>query len=268
MAFFLNLTGEAVSWTPEAKAEAKEAAIKTLHLTGKSKTSRTNEFTRLEKCLQKGATKKVIKKADIPSIIDQAALAGVDLNDIEATLKHVCKERNLSYTPSVWGVSQNKPESKTECFGEVSSVPRDIAEAKVKAALVIVNKIGKEFTNIKAIGKPPKPLTLTLDAVYILISGKKPDKSGKPGVPIEARSLSLLVSGQNVFKKKIDAFDKDKVTKKTIRFLQPILDDPDFKPGVVKRAMKCLHGPCLWVRAVHAYCMAKDLEKSFTKTIA
>lgn len=268
MAFFLELTEEAASWTPEARAKVKQAAISTLHLTGKTKTSMTDEFTQLKMHLERGAAKKLIKKADVPSIIDKAALDGVDLNDIEATLKHICKEGKIKYNSSDWGFLKSEQkdgtESKKECTDGDTVVPKDIAEAKLKAALVVINKIDKSFTNIKCmLNNAPKSMTLTLDAIYILIKGKKPDKSGKASVALEQKTLFLVVSGPRFFKKQIDEFDKDKVTTKTLKLLQPILDDPNFKPENVKKAMACLHGPCLWVRAVHEYCTAKNLEKSF-----
>ena len=57
-------------------------------------------------------------------------------------------------------------------------------------------------------------------------------------------------------------FDKDNVSAETLSKLGTYIDNPEFTPEVVAKSSTACKGLCLWVRAIHAYCMLTNPNRS------
>jgi hypothetical protein len=62
-----------------------------------------------------------------------------------------------------------------------------------------------------------------------------------------------LVLGDTNFLKKLQEYDKDKISDALLKKLKEYVDHPDFAPEKVATQSKVCKSICMWVRALHMY---------------
>jgi dynein heavy chain len=152
-----------------------------------------------------------------------------------------------------------------ECKEIKDSAEKDLAEAlpALAAAVKCLENLSK--ADISEVGKyssPPALVKLVIEGICIMRdiapvkvgeAGKKVDDFWTPGKKMLGDPKALLDA--------MFGFDKDNIPERTIKKIQPIIDDPDFDPKKIESVSKACTAMCQWVRAMHKYhFVAKGVE--------
>lgn len=62
-----------------------------------------------------------------------------------------------------------------------------------------------------------------------------------------------LILGDTSFLKKLQEYDKDKISDALLKKLKEYIDNPDFAPETVATQSKVCKSICMWVRALYMY---------------
>ena len=148
-----------------------------------------------------------------------------------------------------------------ECAAMKKECEDDLAEAipLLESAIKALNTLKKsDLDEVKAMGKPPSGVVLTLTAVCHLM-GVHPEKIKDPEGGTKkindfwGPSKKHLL-GDSKFIQRLKDYDKDNIDPKIVKKLRDkFVNNPDFQPDVVKKASVAAYGLCCWVRAMEAY---------------
>merc|ERR1719277_1080243 len=106
----------------------------------------------------------------------------------------------------------------------------------LEAAYRALNRITKaDLCEIQTFGKPPKLVLTVVEAVHILLFGRK-CQSWSEAVKM-LRNAKLM--------EEILAYDKDGISREIIRQLEPYIGRDDFHPDVVKRCSHAAEAFCI-----------------------
>ena len=138
---------------------------------------------------------------------------------------------------------------------------RDLDEAlpALDEAVKCLKELKKaDIDEVKALGKPPYGVKLTMEAVCIMF-GVKPDKINDPDNPGKkimdyfGTSKKTVLSNANKLLEDLKNYDKDNIPKSVITQIQPYVAMPEFEPEVIKKASKACTAMCMWARAMFKY---------------
>ena len=121
---------------------------------------------------------------------------------------------------------------------------RDLDEAMpaFHSAVEALKSLSKaDIQEVKNYKQPPELVQLTCEAVCILM-GNKPDWG-------EAKKM---MSDMN-FLEKLQDYDKDNISDKTIKGIQKYIKKDTFLPDIVGKVSKAAKSLCMWVRAMDTY---------------
>eukprot|EP00928_Gymnodinium_smaydae_P008329 TRINITY_DN13035_c1_g3_i1.p1 TRINITY_DN13035_c1_g3~~TRINITY_DN13035_c1_g3_i1.p1 ORF type:complete len:2552 (-),score=764.33 TRINITY_DN13035_c1_g3_i1:28-7683(-) len=119
---------------------------------------------------------------------------------------------------------------------------------------------------IKALGKPPAGVRLTLEAICIMFQVKPikkadPDNPGKKFDDFWEASQKGPLNDPKKLLDDLFEFDKDNIPEATIAKIQPYIEREDFDPVAIKKASVACEALCMWCRAMHKYhFVAKAVE--------
>merc|ERR1740121_1597575 len=99
------------------------------------------------------------------------------------------------------------------------------------------------MVEVKSFNKPPRQVTLVLEAVCILLDEE--ETTWKHAKKMLNRNYEIL--------DRMKDFDKDDITPQTIERLQPYLANADFDVEGLKRISTAASAFCCWVRGTLAY---------------
>ncbi|CAH1104335.1 unnamed protein product, partial [Psylliodes chrysocephalus] len=131
---------------------------------------------------------------------------------------------------------------ETQAIADDAQRDLDSALPALQAATKALQSLNKkDIDEIKVFQKPPLMVTVVLEAVCLLL-GIKPDWG----------NAKTLLGDQN-FLKRLQEYDKNRVTDSLLRKLRVYVDNPDFVPEKVVKVSKACKSLCLWVRAIDKY---------------
>jgi hypothetical protein len=138
----------------------------------------------------------------------------------------------------------------------------DVKAIVAKAIKSVKGLKRADITEIRAFKTPPKGVRLTIDALCILFSvkpvvvhdpmlGKREDywPAAQSRVLKDAGALlaHLLVFDKEILK------DAGAIPRQAIKRLLPYIENPDFRPGKIRKASEACVALCVWVRAMFKY---------------
>ena len=96
---------------------------------------------------------------------------------------------------------------------------------------------------MKSLSSPPAHVKTVAEALLILL-GKKTDwKNFQEICSNPGQGIKMLVN-----------FDKDNVSQKVLKKIQPYLNMDDFTPAIVRAKSAAAAGVCQWVISIVDYC--------------
>jgi len=138
---------------------------------------------------------------------------------------------------------------------------RDLDEAlpALDEAVKCLKELKKaDIDEVKALGKPPYGVKLTMEAVCIMFN-VKPDKINDPDNPGKkisdyfGASKKTVLSNANKLLEDLKNYDKDNIPQSVITKIAPYVAMPEFEPEVIKKASKACTAMCMWARAMYKY---------------
>jgi len=170
--------------------------------------------------------------------------------------------------------SCEKVESEAKVQANEASAIKEDAQRDLDEALPALNVAEKalkalklsSLQEIKALGKPPAGVRLTLEAVCVIF-GIKPVRANDPNNPgkkiddyWEAARAGPLADPKKLMDDLFE-FDKDNIPEPVIQKLEPYIQREDFDPVQIKKASVACEALCMWTRAMHKYhFVAKAVE--------
>jgi dynein heavy chain len=116
----------------------------------------------------------------------------------------------------------------------------DEAMPAYEAAIRQLDTLDKShITILKSFQHPPQPVRKTMEAVLCLMGSAKTDWD-----------TAKRVLNRTDFLKEVKAFDKDNISKKTLKALQKYLQDPEFTSEALASVSEAAVSLCMWVRAM------------------
>ncbi|CAM9544257.1 unnamed protein product [Chrysoparadoxa australica] len=161
-------------------------------------------------------------------------------------------------------VEQQEADSKAKAAATkeiADDAQRDLDEAlpALDAAVACLKDLKKsDIDEVRALGKPPGGVKLTMEALCIMFT-IKPEKAADPDNPGKkindyfAAAKKNLLSNANKLLADMQNFDKDNIPDKVIKQIDPFMENPDFEPKQIEKASKACTAICMWVRAMHVY---------------
>uniref|UniRef100_A0A0G4EZA7 AAA+ ATPase domain-containing protein n=1 Tax=Chromera velia CCMP2878 TaxID=1169474 RepID=A0A0G4EZA7_9ALVE len=119
---------------------------------------------------------------------------------------------------------------------------------------------------VKALGKPPVGVRLTMEAVCIMfqVAPTKKNDPDNPGKKIDdywESAQAKLLKDPKLLLEKLMGYEKDEIPDSVITKIGPYIDKEDFQPAVIKKASVACEAMCMWVRAMHTYNgVAREVE--------
>jgi len=158
-------------------------------------------------------------------------------------------------------------EADQAAAGKVAAETRELAEScqrDLDAAIPALNKAEKalnsitkgQITEIKALGKPPENVKITLSAVMVML-GEKPVKvaGDQPGKKVnDYWPTAQKAMNDGGFLARLVSYDKDNIDPDLItKVRNEFTCLPNFTPETVKKSSAAAEGMCVWVHAMDVY---------------
>uniref|UniRef100_A0A3P8VG82 Dynein axonemal heavy chain 7 n=1 Tax=Cynoglossus semilaevis TaxID=244447 RepID=A0A3P8VG82_CYNSE len=144
-------------------------------------------------------------------------------------------------------------EIKTDC-------EQDLAEAlpALEAALSALDTLKPaHITEVKSMKNPPGPVKLVMESICIMKGikpEKKPDPSGSGKMVEEFWGPSKKLLADQKFLENLKTYDRDNIPVAYIKKIrEKYIDNPEFKPSVIKNVSSACEGLCKWVLAMEVY---------------
>ncbi|XP_046391604.1 dynein axonemal heavy chain 6 [Ischnura elegans] len=131
---------------------------------------------------------------------------------------------------------------ETQAIAEDAQRDLDEALPALEAAQKALGALDKNDINeIRVFQKPPSLVKFVLEAVCLLLGAKTDWASAK------------VVLGDTNFLKRLQEYDKNKISEALLRKLKDYVDSPNFVPELVETHSKACKSLCMWVRAMDGY---------------
>ena len=151
-------------------------------------------------------------------------------------------------------------EKAAETKGIADDAQRDLDEAlpALDEAVQCLKKLNPaDINEVKQFKVASKGVLLTCQACCILFrvkvdKMKDPDSGKKVDDFFGTAKKDLLSKGAKLIDD-MKGYDKDNIPDSVIKKLQPLVDNPEFTPEMVKKASVACHAMCMWGRAMYKY---------------
>eukprot|EP00756_Hemistasia_phaeocysticola_P022945 Hpha_TRINITY_DN15865_c4_g10::TRINITY_DN15865_c4_g10_i1::g.188383::m.188383/K10408/DNAH; dynein heavy chain, axonemal len=108
----------------------------------------------------------------------------------------------------------------------------------------------KDLDQIKSYATPPEAVEKTMNSVILLLGAQK----------LDWKTAKQHMSDTRFFKR-LEEFDPNKVEARTIKRLQPFVNDPGFTPDQIGRSSAACQSMCSWAHAINNYYhVTRDLK--------
>lgn len=140
---------------------------------------------------------------------------------------------------------------KIQALTDEAQADLDQALPALAAAIQALNSLNKnDVSEIKSFAKPPELVKTVMEAVCILLEQKD----------ISWATAKVLL-GDPSFTNTLIELNKDQISDVTLKKLKKYIDNPAFEPNNVAKVSVAAKSLCMWVRAIHVYCLvAKAVE--------
>ena len=183
--------------------------------------------------------------------------------EVEVMIQHISVEKEgAAETQAIVekeeAVAQDSSE-KTKAIAEDAQRDLDAALPALDEAVQCLKELKKsDIDEVKALGKPPAGVKLTMEAVCIMfgIKGEKindPDNPGKKIVDFFGVAKRTVLSNANKLLEDLKSYDKDNIPDQIIKNIHPYVDMPEFTPDMIRKASKACTAMCMWARAMYTY---------------
>ena len=145
---------------------------------------------------------------------------------------------------SVGATREKISAEETKCKAMAAAAQRDLDEAipALEAAMKALDSLNKkDIAEVKAYKTPPPLVETVMNAVCILLSAD----------PNWGEAKKLLADPN--FLKKLQEFNKDAMTDRTLKKVGVYCEKPDFQPDIVGKVSGAGKSLCMWVRAMEVY---------------
>ncbi|XP_030856161.1 dynein heavy chain 3, axonemal-like [Strongylocentrotus purpuratus] len=170
----------------------------------------------------------------------------------EETQEVDAKRQIVAADEAVANAAANEAQAiKEDCEANLA-----VAMPALDAAVRALNTLKQQdITIVKTMLNPPAGVRLVMEAICIMkgIKGeKKTNDQGKPFDDYWPGAKRML--GDMKFLESLREYDKDNIPPAiTKKIRDQYINNPDFKPEVVKKVSSACEGLCSWVRAVEVY---------------
>jgi dynein heavy chain, axonemal len=179
--------------------------------------------------------------------------------EVEELMKKIEVDKaSAGETKAVVEVEEEGASKKAaECKAIADSAQAGLAEALPALAAAVEclkNLKQSDISEVAKYGTPPKPVLLTVEGLCIMF-GVKPSMEGQAGAKVAnywPPGKKFLGNAKEVLDNMFN-FEKDHIPDKTIKAIQPFIDNPDFVPEKIKLASSACEAMCMWIRAMHTY---------------
>ncbi|XP_071446254.1 dynein axonemal heavy chain 6 [Hetaerina americana] len=131
---------------------------------------------------------------------------------------------------------------ETQAIAEEAQRDLDEAMPAMEAAQKALGALDKnDIKEIRVFQKPPALVKFVLEAICLLLGAKADWASAK------------VVLGDTNFLKRLQEYDKNKISDALLRKLKDYVDSPNFVPELVETHSKACKSLCMWVRAMDGY---------------
>ncbi|PNF42626.1 hypothetical protein B7P43_G01296, partial [Cryptotermes secundus] len=132
--------------------------------------------------------------------------------------------------------------AETQILADDAQRDLDAAMPAMEAATKALDSLNKNDINeLRAFSKPPHLVKFVMEAICLLLGQKLDWASAK------------FVLGDTDFLKKLQQYEKDKISDALLKKLKEYIEHPDFVPEKVATQSKVCKSMCMWVRAVDMY---------------
>ncbi|XP_069668946.1 dynein axonemal heavy chain 6 isoform X3 [Periplaneta americana] len=132
--------------------------------------------------------------------------------------------------------------AETQVLADDAQRDLDAAMPAMEAATKALDSLNKNDINeLRVFNKPPHLVKFVMEAVCLLLGQKLDWASAK------------LVLGDTNFLKKLQEYEKDKISDALLKKLKDYVEHPDFIPDKVATQSKVCKSMCMWVRAIDMY---------------
>ena len=236
-----------------------------------------------EKRLEVGTLKSRLETGldKLLSTAEQVAVMQVELEDlqpvliktsgeVEEMMKQIAKDKeSAAETKAEVEVEEKTASAKAaECAAIRDDAQRDLDEAlpALEAAVQALKNLNRnDIVEVKAMQRPPAGVKLVMEAVCIMfkVKPKKVDNPAKVGSKIDDywEPGKIILADPTKFIQNMLTFDRDNIAEKSIKDIEPYIQNEEFQPEAVAKVSKACTSMCLWVRAMHKYhYVAKAVE--------
>nr|CAD7569447.1 unnamed protein product [Timema californicum] len=131
---------------------------------------------------------------------------------------------------------------ETQFIADDAQRDLDAALPAMEAATKALEALNKNDINeLKVFNKPPPLVKFVMESVCLLLGTKTDWPTAK------------IVLGDTNFLKKLQDYEKDKISEAMLKKLKEYVDHPDFIPDKVATQSKVCKSICMWVRAIDCY---------------
>jgi len=188
----------------------------------------------------------VVATKDTDALLDQIAVDTKFTNEKEAI---VADEKAIADAQAAAAKKMSD-----ECEADLAEALPALADA-IKA----LKSLSKgDITEVKGMKTPPSAVKMVMHAVCLLMHVKHdmikdPNGGTKKVKDFWGPAKKNLLTDAGALLKNLEGYDKDAITQEMIEEIRPFIEDPAFKPEVVKKGSIAAAGLCKWVHAMFVY---------------
>ena len=232
--------------------------LELINLYMKMLSEQTNDMKNKIKRLEAGLLKLHKTKELVDDLKTELAAQEIELDkknaEADALIAKVGVEtKNVSHQKSAADEEKIKVDQiNTEVKAKQEDCERDLlkAEPALVAAQEALNTLNKaNLTELKSFGSPPPAVLMVMDAVMILIEGRK----GKIPKDKSWNKVKAMMNKVDQFLDSLVNYEKDNIHQNILTAIEPYLRNPHFDPGFVKSKSEAAAGLCSWVINVIKY---------------
>ena len=218
--------------------------------------------------LQNGLEKLITTKEQVTTMQDKIIQMGPVLEktalEVEAMMISIKKDKAVAAETKVEveAVASEANAKAAECTEIATSAQADLDKAlpALDEAVKCLDSLKKsDLDEIKALGKPPNRVKLTMEACAIMFQ-IKPNRVKDPDNPMAKKindyfvpAKQQLLNDPKGLLNNMKKFDKDNIPESLIKKINPYIENPEFTPELVAQASKACTAICMWVRSMHLY---------------
>nr|CAD7258337.1 unnamed protein product [Timema shepardi] len=148
---------------------------------------------------------------------------------------------------------------ETQFIADDAQRDLDAALPAMEAATKALEALNKNDINeLKVFNKPPPLVKFVMESVCLLLGTNQSlncfELESYVVIPLRTDwPTAKIVLGDTNFLKKLQDYEKDKISEAMLKKLKEYVDHPDFIPDKVATQSKVCKSICMWVRAIDCY---------------